>query len=161
MKIAGIYSSSNLGTQIAFLICCPNPETGLLKNCTSVLREKKNAQMTNIDKSIKLHSRERNYHVQETELVELYLIIATEKLPSFPIIALSEVSESQPAAGAGHLMYFLASWGTCRLQRVSARLLKSNSAYLGYPNVPEDLLVYLPEVANSPFVRGANSPFSH
>lgn len=30
---------------------------------------------------------------------------------------------------------------------MSARLLKSNSASLGYPNVSEDLLVYPPEVA--------------
>lgn len=96
--------------------------------------------------------------MKKTELVELYLTIATEKLPSFPIIALSEVSESQTAAGAGHLMYFPASHGTCRLQRVSARLLKSNSASLGYPSIPEDLLVCLPEVANNPIVQGANSP---
>lgn len=126
-----------------------------------MLKGKKNAQITNIDKSIKLHSRERNYHDKKTELVELYLTIATEKLLSCPIIALSEVSESQPAAGAGHLMYFPASRGTCRLQGVSARLLKSNSASLGYLSVPEGLRVYLPEGVNNLFVQGANSLTSH
>lgn len=93
----------------------------------------KKKKITNIDKFTNLHSRERNYYVKYTKLVELYLTIATEKLPSFPIIALSEVPESHPAAGAGHLMYFPASHGTFRLQRVSARLLKSNAAPLATP----------------------------
>lgn len=87
-------------------------------------------QCTNIDKS--LYTSERNYHVKKSKLIELYWTITTEKLQSIPITALSEVSESQPAAAAGHLMYFPASHGTCRLQRVSARLLESNSASLGY-----------------------------
>lgn len=53
---------------------------------------KKKAQRTNIGKSIKLRTRERNYHVKKSESVELYWTIAPEKLQSVPIIALSEVS---------------------------------------------------------------------